>query len=440
MKQYYGQQTEMALANFPFPLPIVSLRFIYAIAEVKRAAAYANGIAGDLDEVRQTAIIHTCDEILSGKFDDQFVTPSIQGGAGTSINMNVNEVIAERANETLAEQGKTERVHPNDHVNMSQSTNDVNPTALRICSIWLLKNLLIELEKLAITFRARSKENNDVHKLGRTHIQDAVPTTIGAEFAAYASIIERDIKKLQDTFPYLCEVNIGGTAIGNGINAKKEYRDEVCNELASNTQIDLVPTANGMAGTSSTGDFCQLMALVYGTAVNLSKIANDIRFMASGPKGGIGEITLEALQPGSSIMPGKINPVAAESINQISYFIAGKNTTVHNATENAHMELAVMFPVIAESIISSLELLTAGVSIFNTKCIATLIVNKEACERHLEQSMAYATLFTPRFGYETVSKAVKQAIKEGKTLREILVSTQLVSEEEFNNIIHSYES
>lgn len=440
MKQYYGQQTEMALANFPFPLPIVSLRFIYAIAEVKRAAAFANGLAGDLDKVRQKAIIDTCDEILSGKFDDQFVTPSIQGGAGTSINMNVNEVIAERANEVLIQEGKSERVHPNDHVNMSQSTNDVNPTALRICSIRVLRTLMVELEKLAITFRARAKENKDIHKLGRTHIQDAVPTTIGAEFSAYASIIERDIKRLQEAVPYLCEVNLGGTAIGNGINAKKEYRDAVCTELASTTQIDLIPTVNGMAGTSSTGDFCQLISLVHGAAVNLSKIANDIRFMASGPKGGIGEITLEALQPGSSIMPGKVNPVAAESINQISFFIAGKNTTVHAATENAHMELAVMFPVIAESILSSIELLTAGVSIFNTKCIATLSVNKEACEHHLEQSMAYATLFTPSLGYETVSKAVKQAVKEGQTLREVLVGSKLVTEEEFNTIIHSYES
>ena len=202
MKQYYGQQTEMALANFPFPLPIVSLRFIYAIAEVKRAAAFANGLAGDLDKVRQKAIIDTCDEILSGKFDDQFVTPSIQGGAGTSINMNVNEVIAERANEVLIQEGKSERVHPNDHVNMSQSTNDVNPTALRICSIRVLRTLMVELEKLAITFRARAKENKDIHKLGRTHIQDAVPTTIGAEFSAYASIIERDIKRLQEAVPF----------------------------------------------------------------------------------------------------------------------------------------------------------------------------------------------------------------------------------------------
>lgn len=440
MKQYYGEQTEMALSNFPFPLPVVSLKFIYAIAEVKHAAALANNSAGDLDENRLKAIVTACEEIIAGKFDTQFVTPSIQGGAGTSINMNVNEVIANRANELLELDGASERVHPNDHVNMSQSTNDVNPSGLRICSIRLLKNLLLELEKLSITFKSRANENKDVHKLGRTHIQDAVPTTIGAEFTAYAAIIDRDIKRLQETLPYLCELNIGGTAIGNGINAKKDYKDSVISELASLTQIEVVPTANGMAGTSSTGDFCHLMSLVHGTATNLSKIASDIRFMASGPKGGIGEITLEALQPGSSIMPGKVNPVAAESINQISYFIAGKNTTLHLATENAHLELAVMFPVIAESIISSIELLTAGVAIFNTKCISTLTVNKEACTRHLEQSMAYATLFTPHLGYEVVSNAVKQAVKEGKTLREILVGTELVSEEEFNNYIHSYEN
>lgn len=436
MKTYYGPQTRQALQNFPFPLPTVSLHFIYAIAEVKKAAALANMRAGSLDEKRCGAIMQACDEILNETYDDQFVTPTVQGGAGTSINMNVNEVIAARATEILHETGSTETVHANDHVNMSQSTNDVNPTALRICLIRLTTQLTKELAQLAKTFGIKSKEFADVHKLGRTHIQDAIPTTLGAEFAAYQAVIERDIQRLQEVMPYLHDLNMGGTAIGNAMNASVEYRTYVYEELQKITNLPVKPLANMMAGTSSTADFCQLSSLVMLVAVNLSKIAQDIRFMASGPKGGIGEITLEALQPGSSIMPGKVNPVMPESINQVSYFISGKNVTVHQATEAAHLELAVMFPVIAESLISSIELLTAGVHAFREKCIATLKANKEACERHLEQSMAYGTLFAPKLGYDAVSTAVKEAVAEGKTLREVIVGKGLLSEEEFNTIIH----
>lgn len=439
MQQYYGPQTTQALQNFPFPLPRVSLHFIYAIVEVKRAASLANMLAGDLDELRHKAIIDACDDILRGTLDDQFVTPTLQGGAGTSINMNVNEVIAARATENLKSQGHTEEVHPNDHVNMSQSTNDVNPSALRICLVRLVHTLMTEMDKLEVVLAKRGLEQNDVHKLGRTHIQDAVPTTIGAEFQAYAAIIARDRKRLEAVLPNLYELNLGGTAIGNGINASAAYREAVYPELATATGFPVTPGANGMAGTSSTGDFCHLSSLVYGTAVNLSKIAADIRLLASGPKGGLGEITLEALQPGSSIMPGKVNPVAAESMNQISYFIAGKNLTVHLATENANLELAVMFPVLAESILSSIELLTAGITIFRERCIATLNVNKETCAHHLEQSMAFGTLFAPKYGYDFVSTCVKEAVAKGKTLREVMLATGKISEAQFTEITQNYD-
>lgn len=437
MKTYYGEQTNQALENFPFPLPVVSLDFIYPIIEVKKAAAKANMLAGNLDSLIEKAIEQACDEILAGEFDDQFVTPSVQGGAGTSINMNCNEVIATRASEIMLELGSTLPVHPNDHVNMSQSTNDVNPSALRICLLRLSSNLISELEQLSETFSNRGKEYSNVRKLGRTHYQDAVPTTIGAEFDAYASVINRDVKRLKDAQSYLYELNLGGTAIGNCINASAKYQEHVYKELSELTGFDLKPMENLMAGTSSTGDFCHISSLVTGAAVNLSKIATDIRFMASGPKGGIGEITLQALQPGSSIMPGKINPVAAESMNQISYFISGKNLTVHQATDGACMELAVMFPVIAESVISSIQLLAAGVKVFRENCIATLVANKKQCEKHLEESMAYGTLFTPFLGYEKVSTAVKEAIASGITFREAMVGNKIITEEEFNKIITS---
>lgn len=437
MKTYYAEQTHQALENFPFPLPVVSLDFIYPIIEVKKAAAKANMLAGNLESLIEKSIEQACDEILAGEFDDQFVTPSVQGGAGTSINMNCNEVIATRASEIMLELGSTLPVHPNDHVNMSQSTNDVNPSALRICLIRLTNNLISELEQLSETFLARGKEYATVRKLGRTHYQDAVPTTMGAEFDAYAAVVKRDVKRLKEAQNYLYELNLGGTAIGNCINASPKYQENVYKELKELTGFDLKPMQNLMAGTSSTGDFCHISSLVTGAAVNLSKIATDIRFMASGPKGGIGEITLQALQPGSSIMPGKINPVAAESINQISYFISGKNLTVHQATDGACMELAVMFPVIAESVISSIQLLAAGVKVFRESCIATLVANKSKCEKHLEESMAYGTLFTPVLGYEKVSAAVKEAIASGITFREAMVGNNIVTEEEFNKIITS---
>lgn len=437
MNIYFGEQTKQALQNFPFPLPNVDLDFIYAIVEVKKAAAIANKRAGSLDSVRFSAITKACNCILQGNYDSQFVTPALQGGAGTSINMNCNEVIATLANEFL--KNRKEKVHANDHVNMSQSTNDVNPSALRICLYRLCNQLIKELEKLSVTLKKKARIYKKVSKLGRTHMQDAVPTTLGAELLAYKAVVDRDSKRLKQIQTLLVELNLGGTAIGNAINASKEYRKHVYQQLSFITGIKVKPLANLMAGTSCGGDFCELSGVITLIAINLSKIATDIRFMASGPKGGIGEITLEPLQPGSSIMPGKVNPVIPESINQISFFIQGKNHTVHLAVENASLELAVMFPVLSESLISSLKLLTAGVKVFNENCFTSLKANEINCRQHLEQSMAYATLLTPQLGYDVVSNAVKKAIASNKSLREVIVEDSLVSEKEFNSFLQLYE-
>lgn len=433
MKHYYGPQTQQALENFPFPLPTVSIEFIHALAEIKKAAAIAHMNIGALDNDIALAITETCDEIAKGTHDAQFVTAAVQGGAGTSINMNVNEVVAARASEIS---GK--HVHPNDHVNMSQSTNDVNPSALRITSIRLTLKLLAQVDHLIETFQAQSEKYKHTKKLARTHLQDAIPTTVGEEFASYTAILTRDKKRIEAAMGFLYDLNLGGTAIGNKLNASESYIEHVYTHLEEITGITVRQGENFMSLTSATTDFCQLSSVVTMLALDISKIATDLRILSSGPNGGIGEVSLQPLQPGSSIMPGKVNPVAAESMNQIFYYISGKNLTVHHASEAAQLELAIMFPVIADSIISSLKLLTSGIQVFADKCIATIHINEKRCLELLEKSTAYATLLTPILGYDTVSNAVKEAIKTHKSIRTIMVEKKLLTDEEFTAIVASY--
>lgn len=430
MKKYYREKTEMALKNFPFSLPRVDLEFIDSIVKIKKSAAIAHYLSGELSKDFKNAISLACDEILSRKFDNQFVTPSIQGGMGTSINMNVNEVIASRASEIS---GK--KIHPNDHVNMSQSTNDVNPSALKIASIKLTKRLLIDLDYLIKTFSKKSKEFKTVVKLGRTHYQDAVPTTLGEEFLAYTKILERDKKRIEQVLEYLYELNLGGSAIGNSINASKNYIKNVYKELKKITGFPLKPSENLMSQTSSATDFCHLMSVVTILSLDMSKIANDLRFMSSGPRGGIGEITLPILQPGSSIMPGKVNPILPEMVNQTYFFVSGKNLTVQKAAEAAHMELAVMIPVTVESVISSLKLVSEVIRVFADRCVKGITANRQKARELLENSTAYATLLSPHLGYDTVSLVVKEAVKTGKTIREVILKKKLLSSQKLDKLL-----
>ncbi|MFW5703505.1 MAG: lyase family protein [Patescibacteria group bacterium] len=431
-KTYYGPQTEQALHNFPFPYRPVYLELVYAIAEVKKAAARANVSAGNLEQDISDRIEKACDEICSGKFDDQFPTVGLQGGAGTSIHMNVNEVIAARAEELLHQDHISKSVHPNDHVNASQSTNDVNPSALRIACIRLSMELLVEVKQLADTFRKRAEEHVATPKLARTHIQDAIPTTIGAECASYEAMVVRDARRIEEAVSYLYELNLGGTAIGNSINASESYRKAVYRELENVVGLPVRPAQNLMALTSNSGDVCQLSAAVTILATTLSKIALDLRFMASGPNGGIAEIQLEQLQPGSSIMPGKVNPVMPEAVNQLFYFTNGKNVTIHQAAEAGHMELAVMFPIIADGILTVLKINTAVVRQFREKCIQTFTVDKDRCQKLLEGSTAYATLLTPVLGYDVVSKVVQESVSTGQSIRSLIIEKGLMSEPEFD--------
>lgn len=423
-KKYFLKQTEQALQNFPFPLPKTHMELIYAIVEIKTAAARANYLSGKLDRQKKDSIFRACDDVLSGKYDDQFVTSSLQGGAGTSINMNVNEVIA-----TLA------GVHPNDHVNMSQSTNDINPSALKIVCIRLTVKILQSLDNLLHAFGKEAKKFAKVKKLGRTHLQDAIPTTLGQEFASYRTTIERDKKRLEDALPYLYELNLGGTAIGNSINASTDYIKWVYRELKKITNLPLRPTINFMSQTNSQSDICHLSAVLTILCLDLSKIANDLRFLASGPRGGIGEIALEELQNGSSIMPGKINPVIPETINQVYYSVSGRNLTIQQAAEASHLELAIMFPVVADSIITSLKIVDVAINLFTDKCIKTIVANKKRCEELLEKSTAFATLLVPVLGYDTTSKIVKEAIKKNKTIRAEVLKRKLLTNKEINKIL-----
>lgn len=434
-KTYYGPQTLMALDNFPFPHRQVYAELIYAIAEVKKATAIGNMKAGDLDETIAEAIGQAADEVIAGKHDDQFPTVGLQGGAGTSIHMNVNEVLAARAEELLHQKKITRSVHPNDHVNMSQSTNDVNPSALRIACIRLSESLISELKALQKTFEEKAKEFAHVQKLARTHIQDAVPTTLGAECSSYAAMIERDITRIEHAKELLFELNLGGTAVGNAINASKAYRKESYKALCQITGMELKEAKNLMSFTSSGADICALSGAVTIACMTLSKIAIDLRFMASGPMGGIGEIRLEQLQPGSSIMPGKVNPVMPEAISQLYYFVNGKNMTIHQAAEASHLELAVMFPILADGIITVLKMSASVIGVFRKKCVATMEADEERCKEHLEKSTAYATLLSPLLGYDTTSAVVKEAVKRKTSIRAVVLEKGLMSEEDFNRAI-----
>ncbi len=434
MKTYYGDETKKALKNFPFSTQVTKMNFILSIILLKKVGAKANYKSGNLSLEIKDAIVKSCDDILSGGYENQFPVSYLQGGAGTASHMNVNEVIANMASEIL--KGKI-KVHPNDHVNMSQSTNDINPTALKISTFYLLQDLNIKLVSLVSAFNIKSKEFKNIKKLGRTHLQDAVPTTMGEEFLAYTENLKRHISIVKSAENLSKVLNLGGTAIGNSINANKEYTKEVYKELNNETKTKFKKANNLMSKTSSQIDFLIISQAVTSLCVDLSKIANDIRFMSSGPNGGIGEITLPELQKGSSIMPGKVNPVMPETVNQLYYLVSGNNLSIEKAVESSQMELGVMLPIIVDKLIDSIKLTSEVINQFEILCIRGIKVNKEKCLDHLERSTAYATLLVPRLGYDLVSSLVRESLMSSKTLREIVINKKYLNEAEFNNIIDS---
>ncbi|MEI7688644.1 MAG: lyase family protein [Candidatus Nomurabacteria bacterium] len=433
MKIYYGDETKKALKNFPFSNHKTNIDFIMSIVLLKKVAAIANYKSGNLNLNIKDAIVKSCNIILLGGYENQFLISYLQGGAGTASNMNVNEVIANMASEIL--KGKI-KVHPNDHVNMSQSTNDINPSALKISTYNLLKELNIKLLSLVSSLNIKSKEFKNIKKLGRTHLQDAVPTTMGAEFLAYSENLKRHIPLIKLSENLSKVLNLGGTAIGNSINANNIYIKEVYKELNNETKTKFLKADNLMSKTSSQVDFLIISQTITSLCVDLSKIANDLRFMSSGPNGAIGEIILPELQKGSSIMPGKVNPVIPETVNQLYYLVSGNNVSIEKAVESSQMELGVMLPIIVDKLIDSIKITGEVINQFDFLCIRGIKVNKEKCIYHLECSTAYATLLVPRLGYDLVSSLVKKSLINNKTLREMVVSEKYLSEEEFNNIIN----
>ena len=444
-KQYYGAQTEKAYKNFPFDFRKTHREVIHAIVEIKKAAARAHHFAKELDKERADSIIKACDEILRGKHDEQFVLPSFQGGMGTSNHMNVNEVVANRATEILGSPSpklrRTEEritVHPNDHVNMSHSTNDVMPSSLKIAALRLVDKVDISLEILIAALDKKAKQFAKILKLGRTHMQDAVPMTLGDEFASYAETMRRRQKGLREARAYLVELSLGGSAVGNSINVSPKYKKLLYRELQKVTVLSVKPAKNLMSQTGSVTDFLVVSQALTALCADLSKIAGDFRILSSGPKGGFGELILPELQAGSSIMPGKVNPVLPEALSQLYYLVAGNNVTIEKACEGAQLELGVMMPVITDRLVESLKLSAEMIEQFARKCVAIAQANRERIKEHLEKSTAYATLLNPIIGYDKAAECVKEAVATGKTLREVVLAKKFLTPKEFDRATHLF--
>ncbi len=438
-KKLYGEQTEKAIKNFPFNFRKTPREFVLAIVEIKKAAAIAHFKVGELDRQRKEAIVKACDELLEGRHQEQFMLPGFQGGAGTSNHMNVNEVIANRATEILASAGKDIVVHPNDHVNMSHSTNDVMPSAFKITTHRLTTKLLETLNVLEKSLESKAKEFKSVVKLGRTHLQDAVPVTLGEEFAAYTEYVKRGKLRVVVAMQNLLDLNLGGTAVGNSINASPKYIKQLYIELPKVTKLKLVPASNFMPQTSSSTDFVWLSQSLAAICVDLSKISNDLRLLSSGPRGGLGEITIPELQAGSSIMPGKVNPILMEAVSQLYFLVSGNNFTIEHAAQGAQLELEVMQPVMVDRMVESLKLMDEVLFQFAKKCVDGIKADAKRCKEHLEKSTAYATLLTPKLGYSLVSQIVKEAIKNNRTIRELVLEQKLLTNKEFDAIVNSFK-
>ena len=435
---YYGVQTLRALENFQITaMPVATFpRFIQALAAVKKAAALANMELGLLDAGVGEAIVNACRDVRAGRFDDQFPVDVIQGGAGTSVNMNANEVIANRALELLGHpKGLYEVISPLNHVNLSQSTNDVYPTALRIALVWYARELSTALRDLRAAFDAKGYEFAGVIKMARTQLQDAVPITLGAEFAAWGVTIGEDIDRLDDAARLLCEVNIGATAVGTGINSVPGYASLVRERLADICGLPLVTAANLVEATSDAGAYVMLSGLLKRVAVKLSKICNDLRLLASGPFTGLHEINLPPMQPGSSIMPGKVNPVIPEVVNQVCYQVIGNDLTVTFAAEGGQLELNVFLPVIALNLFQSLQMLTKASRTLRERCVVGITANPERCLELVRHSLGVVTALAPVIGYETAARLAKEAQESGRSVPEVLQAEGIMTPEEFEELL-----
>jgi aspartate ammonia-lyase len=437
---YYGVQTLRAVENFPITGYRIHPSLITAMAIVKKAAALANMDTGYLAKDIGQEIAEAAQEIVDGKFHDQFIVDPIQGGAGTSINMNTNEVIANRALERMGyEKGEYAKISPNTHVNMAQSTNDAFPTGIHIATLMMLEELLITMEELHAAFRTKAKEFDHVIKMGRTHLQDAVPIRLGQEFEAYSRVLARDIKRIKQSRQHLYEVNMGATAVGTGLNANPTYIEQVVKHLRTFSGFPLVGAEHLVDATQNTDAYTEVSAALKVCMMNMSKIANDLRIMASGPRVGLAEIQLPARQPGSSIMPGKVNPVMAEVINQVAFQVIGNDHTICLASEAGQLELNVMEPVLVFNLIQSISIMNNGFRVFREYCIKGITANEELLKQYVEKSVGIITAVNPHIGYEAASRIAREAIETGKSVRELCLEHGVLTEEELDIILDPFE-
>jgi len=437
---YYGIQTLRAVENFPITGYRIHRELIVAIATVKKAAAQANMEIKQLNPQIGNAIVQAADEMMNGKWHDQFIVDPIQGGAGTSINMNANEVIANRAIELLGGvKGDYFKVSPNTHVNMAQSTNDAFPTAIHIASLSLLDKLLATMSDLHESFKRKAVEFDGVIKMGRTHLQDGVPIRLGQEFAAYSRVFARDIKRISATREHLYEVNMGATAVGTGLNADPRYIERVVQLLSAYSGMPLQGAEHLVDATQNTDAYTEVSAALKVCMINLSKIANDLRLLASGPRAGFGEISLPSRQPGSSIMPGKVNPVMCEVVNQVAFQVIGNDHTICLASEAGQLELNVMEPVLVFNLLQSLSMMNEAFRVFRTHCLDGIEANVDRCREYVEKSVGVITALNPHLGYEVVARIAREAIETGQPVRDLCLKYNVLSEEELNLILDPYE-
>jgi fumarate hydratase class II len=432
---YYGVQTQRAIENFPISGLKPKTSYVEATVHIKKAAAKVNKDLGLLEPQKADAIIKAADEILSGKFREWFVVDVYQAGAGTSHNMNTNEVIANRAIEILGgNKGDYSIVSPNDHVNMAQSTNDVCPTSIRIAAVMEVNKLLPVVEELEKTFFEKGKEFDSIVKSGRTHLMDAVPVRLGQEFTAYGTNVKKHRQAIAHALESCKELGIGGTATGTGLNAHPNYRPRMVEELSKQLSVKFSMAEDYFEAMQSLRPMVELSNAIRNFVQDLSRIANDIRLLGSGPKTGLAEINLPAVQPGSSIMPGKVNPSIAEMINMVCFQVIGCDTTVLMAAQAGQLELNVMMPVVAFNLLHEIEILRTSCKVFNDFCLKGLTANAERCQFYAENSTSVVTVLNPHIGYMKAAEIAKEYLKSGKPIRQLVLEKGLLTEEQLNKV------
>lgn len=433
---YYGVQSLRGAQNFHISGQLMNIKFIHNIVKIKKAAAITNKNSNNLEEEIANSIIFACDEVLQGKYDKEFISDSIQGGAGTTVNMNVNEVLANIATEHLGGKLGEYICHPNDHVNKSQSTNDVVPTAGKLTILELSESLFFELDRLIDNLDKKSVEFNEIIKMGRTQLEDAVPIRLGQEFSAYSSAIKRNYRLIKQSLNEMYYLNIGGTAIGTSINTNVNYLSNITKELSNIFGQELYQAENLIDSTQNLDCFVYVSGSLKTLAVTLSKMCNDLRLMASGPKTGISEIILPAMQNGSSIMPGKVNPVIPEVVSQVAFAVIGNDVTISMAAEAGQLELNAFEPIIFFKMFESLTCLANAIKTLTDNCISGIKANKTKCSELLNNSIGIVTALCPYIGYKKAADIAKEALKTNQTVKEIVLKHNILSEEKLNEVLN----